>query len=145
MNTNKYFKLWLPITGIHALHQIEESISFFPWYADNMNHIPHWLLISSHIAKIAIAQPEIFILASFTQLSCVALTAFLFRHHEQATKYLLLFYILGLAFFFIWHILTSYFAHSYAPIMVTCFMGLYLIPFWLAKINKLNKATTTSD
>ena len=40
----------------------------------------------------------------------------------------------GLSFFLVWHILISYFTHSYWPVMVTCLMGVYLIPKWTKKV-----------
>ena len=43
MKTNKYLHLWLPIMGLHALHQVEESISFWQWYIDFVDKIPSWL------------------------------------------------------------------------------------------------------
>lgn len=138
MNSNKYLKFWLPIIGLHALHQLEESISLFQWYIDSANRLPKWLLITSlENAKKIILHPEYFILASAAQLLFVSLMAFAFKHKEMATKILLLVYLSVLSFFLIWHIVVSYLAHSYAPIMVTCIGGLYLIPSWVNKILKL--------
>ena len=55
--------------GLHGLHQLEESISFFQWYIDNESKIPNWLLITSiENGKTIINHPEYFILASFAQL-----------------------------------------------------------------------------
>ena len=39
-------------------------------------------------------------------------------------------------FFLIWHILISYFTHSYSPVMVTCLIGVYLIPKWIYQVVK---------
>lgn len=140
MKTNRYLKMWLPIIGLHALHQLEESISFFQWYIENATKIPNWLLITStDNARTAITHPEYFVFATLGQLLFVSIVAFLYRHKEKATRILLLIYIVGLTFFLVWHILTSYIAHSYAPIMVTCLIGLYLIPIWVTKIIKLSK------
>ena len=140
MATNRYLKLWMPIIGLHALHQLEESISFFQWYFDYADKIPKWLLIINlNIAKTIILHPEYFILASIGQLISVTLMAFIFRRKENMTKTLIFIYLLGLTFFLIWHILSSYFSHSYAPIMVTCLLGLYLIPNWIYKLFLLNK------
>ena len=126
--------------GLHGLHQLEESISFFQWYIDNEGKIPNWLLITSiENGKTIVNHPEYFIIASFTQLFFVSLIAFLFRLKENTTKVLQIIYLLGLTFFIIWHIIISYIAHSYAPIMVTCIGGLYLIFFWAKDIFKLNK------
>lgn len=140
MKTTRLLKLWLPIIGLHALHQLEESISFFQWYIENASKIPNWLLITSiNNARIVITHPEYFILASLGQLFFISLLAFLFRHKEKATKFLLFTYIVGLTFFLVWHVLTSYIAHSYAPIMVTCIGGLYFIPIWINKLFNLTK------
>lgn len=140
MKTNRLLKLWLPIIGLHALHQLEESISFFQWYIENATKIPKWLLITStDNARIIITHPEYFILVSFGQLFFTTLLAFLFRHKEKATKLLLFIYISGLTFFLVWHILTSYLAHSYAPIMVTSIGGLYFTPIWMYKLFQLTK------
>ena len=46
METNKYIHLWLPIIGLHTLHQLEESISFWQWYIDFVDKIPQWLQFS---------------------------------------------------------------------------------------------------
>jgi len=137
---NIYLKLWKPIIGLHALHQLEESISFFQWYIDYADKIPKCLLfLNLNIAKMATAHPEYFIIASVAQIFFVSLIAFIFRHKENTTKILIFIYLLGLTFFFVWHILASYFAHSYAPIMVTCLIGLYLIPVWAYKLFQLKK------
>ena len=126
--------------GLHGLHQLEESISFFQWYIDNEDKIPNWLLITSiENGKTIINHPEYFILASFAQLLFLSLIAFLFRLKENSTKILQIIYLLGLTFFIVWHIIVSYIAHSYAPIMVTCIGGLYLILFWAKDIFKLSK------
>ena len=39
MQTNKYLSLWVPTMGLHALHQVEESISFWQWYIDFVDKI----------------------------------------------------------------------------------------------------------
>jgi hypothetical protein len=68
MNSNRYLKFWLPVIGLHALHQLEESISFFKWYIENAAKIPYCLLITSiDNAKTAITHPEYFIFASLGQ------------------------------------------------------------------------------
>lgn len=135
MAQNKYLKLWRPIIGLHSLHQVEESISFFQWYIDVSDKIPKWLLIlDTTNAKTAITHPEYFILASLTQIFFISLIAFLFRYKEKTTTVLIVIYLSGLSFFFVWHILSSYFAHAYAPVMVTCLLGLYMIPSWLYKL-----------
>ena len=56
MKTNKYLHLWLPIMGLHALHQVEESISFWQWYIDFVDKIPSWLQLpriseNAHLVK----------------------------------------------------------------------------------------------
>ena len=132
MSGNKYIYLWLPIMGLHALHQIEESISFWQWYIDFVDKIPEWLKVSRILenAHLANANPEYFVWASVGQLSFVALIAFLCRKSEKATRIALGLYLAGLSFFLVWHILISYFTHSYSPVMVTCLMGIYLIPKW---------------
>ena len=143
MAINRYFKLWLPIIGLHTLHQIEESINFFQWYVDNAHKIPDWLLIVNlSNANRLILHPAYFIFATIAQIFFVSLMAFIFRHNEKVTKTLIVLYLFGLAFFIVWHIITSYIAHSYAPVMVTCFGGLYLIPVWIYRIFKLGKTTT---
>ena len=112
--------------GLHALHQVEESISFWQWYIDFVDKIPH--LVN--------ADPEYFVWASIEQLTLVAVIAFLFRKSEKATKIALILYLAGLSFFLVWHILISYFTHSYSPVMVTCLMGVYLIPKWGIRVLK---------
>jgi hypothetical protein len=68
MNSNKYLKFWLPVIGLHALHQLEESINFFQWYIENATKIPNCFLITSiDNAKTAITHPEYFIFASLGQ------------------------------------------------------------------------------
>ena len=132
MQTNRYIHLWLPIMGLHALHQVEESISFWQWYIDFVDKIPQWLQLP-RIAKnahLANEHPEYFIGASIGQLTLAAVIAFLCRKSEKATRIALGIYLAGLTFFLVWHILISYFTHSYSPVMVTCFIGVYLIPRW---------------
>ena len=56
MQTNRYIHLWLPIMGLHALHQVEESISFWQWYIDFVDKIPQWLQLpriaeNAHLAN----------------------------------------------------------------------------------------------
>ena len=60
MSGNKYIYLWLPIMGLHALHQVEESISFWQWYIDFVDKIPEWLKVSRILenAHLANANPE---------------------------------------------------------------------------------------
>ena len=132
METNKYIHLWLPIMGLHALHQVEESISFWQWYIDFVDKIPQWLQLPriAENAHLANEHPEYFIGASIGQLTLVAVFAFLCRKSEKATRIALGIYLAGLTFFLVWHILISYFTHSYSPVMVTCFIGVYLIPRW---------------
>ena len=132
MKTNKYIHLWLPIIGLHALHQVEESISFWQWYIDFVDKIPQWLQLPriAENAHLANEHPEYFIGASIGQLTLVAVFAFLCRKSEKATRIALGIYLAGLTFFLVWHILISYFTHSYSPVMVTCFIGVYLIPRW---------------
>ena len=80
MGINRFFKLWLPIIGLHALHQMEESISFFQWYVDNFHKIPDWLLIiDPHNANRLVLHPEYFIFASIAQISFVTLVARIFK------------------------------------------------------------------
>lgn len=132
MNANRYLPLWLPAIGLHALHQVEESIGFFAWYADNAAAIPQWArIIGVAHAQIAVAHPAYFVAASLAQILAVALIAFAFRRRETVTRYLLLLYIAGITFFLVWHIVVAWLAQSYAPIMVTCIGGLYLIPRWV--------------
>ena len=132
MKTNKYIHLWLPIIGLHALHQVEESISFWQWYIDFVDKIPQWLQLPriAENAHLANEHPEYFVWASIGQLTLVAVFAFLCRKSEKATRIALGIYLTGLTFFLVWHILISYFTHSYSPVMVTCFIGVYLIPRW---------------
>ena len=136
MQTNKYLSLWLPIMGLHALHQVEESISFWQWYINFSHKIPTWLQLPrvSENALLANDHPEYFVGASIGQLALVSLVAFLCRRSEKATRIALGIYLMGLSFFLIWHILISYFTHSYSPVMVTCLMGVYLIPKWAKKV-----------
>ena len=138
MKTNKYLNLWLPIMGLHALHQVEESISFWQWYIDFVDKIPSWLQLpriseNAHLVK---AHPEYFVWASIGQLTLVAVIAFLFRKNEKATRTALTLYLAGLSFFLVWHILISYFTHSYSPVMVTCLIGVYFIPKWGVQLFK---------
>lgn len=141
MNNNKYFKLWISAISLHALHQLEESISFFQWYVDYANKMPAWAsILSFNNAKTVILHPEYFIIASIAQIFFVSLLAFVFRHQENITKILIFFYLLGLTFFLLWHIVSSYIVHSYAPVMVTCLGGLYLIPVWVYKLFQLSKS-----
>ena len=132
MQTNRYIHLWLPIMGLHALHQVEESISFWQWYIDFIDKIPQWLQLPriAENAHLANEHPEYFVWASIGQLTLVAVFAFLCRKSEKATRIALGIYLAGLTFFLVWHILISYFTHSYSPVMVTCFIGVYLIPRW---------------
>ena len=132
MQTNRYIHLWLPIMGLHALHQVEESISFWQWYIDFVDKIPQWLQLPriAENAHLANEHPEYFVWASIGQLTLVAVFAFLCRKSEKATRIALGIYLAGLTFFLVWHILISYFTHSYSPVMVTCFIGVYLIPKW---------------
>ena len=132
MQTNRYIHLWLPIMGLHALHQVEESISFWQWYIDFVDKIPSWLQFSRILenAHLANEHPEYFVWASIGQLTLVAVIAFLCRKSEKATRIALALYLAGLSFFLVYHILISYFTHSYSPIMVTCLIGVYLIPKW---------------
>jgi len=118
--------------GLHALHQVEESISFWQWYIDFVDKIPQWLQLPriTENAHLANEHPEYFIGASIGQLTLVAVFAFLCRKSEKATRIALGIYLAGLTFFLVWHILISYFTHSYSPVMVTCFIGVYLIPRW---------------
>ena len=136
MQTNKYLSLWFPIMGLHALHQVEESISFWQWYINFSHKIPTWLQLPrvSENALLANDHPEYFVGASIGQLALVSLVAFLCRRSEKATRIALGIYLMGLSFFLIWHILISYFTHSYSPVMVTCLMGVYLIPKWAKKV-----------
>ena len=132
MQTNRYIHLWLPIMGLHALHQVEESISFWQWYINFVDKIPQWLQLPriAENAHLANEHPEYFIGASIGQLVLVAVIAFLCRKSEKATRIARGIYLAGLTFFLVWHILISYFTHSYSPVMVTCFIGVYLIPKW---------------
>ena len=136
MKANLYFSLWLPTIGLHALHQIEESISFWQWYLENVAKIPLWLQFSQVLksAQMAQAHPSYFVLASVGQIALVSLVAFLLRRNVKATRIALFTYLVGLAFFLVWHILVSYFAHSYSPVMVTCLLGVYLIPKWIRQV-----------
>ena len=132
MQTNKYLSLWLPIMGLHALHQVEESISFWQWYINFSHKIPTWLQLPrvSENALLANDHPEYFVGVSIGQLALVALVALLCRKSEKTTRIALGIYLIGLSFFLVWHILVSYFTHSYSPVMVTCLIGVYLIPKW---------------
>ena len=136
MKTNKYIHLWLPIIGLHALHQVEESISFWQWYIDFVDKIPKWLQLPriAENAHLANEHPEYFVWASIGQIALVGVIAFLCRKSEKATRIALSLYLAGLSFFLIWHILISYFTHSYSPVMVTCLIGIYLIPKWSTNV-----------
>ena len=138
MQTNRYIHLWLPIMGLHALHQVEESISFWQWYIDFVDKIPSWLQLPriSENAHLVNADPEYFVWASIGQLTLAAVIAFLFRKSEKATRIALILYLAGLSFFLVWHILISYFTHSYSPVMVTCLLGVYFIPKWGVQVLK---------
>ena len=124
--------------GLHALHQVEESISFWQWYIDFVDKIPSWLQLPriSENAYLVNAHPEYFVWAAIGQLTVVAVIALLFRKSEKATKIALILYLAGLSFFLVWHILISYFTHSYSPVMVTCLMGVYFIPKWGVQVLK---------
>lgn len=127
--------------GLHGLHQLEESISFFNWYVENEQQIPKSLLLTSiENGKTVINHPEYFALSSFAQLFFVTFIAFVFRQKEKTTKHLQIIYLLGISFFLVWHIVISYIAHSYAPIMVTCIGGLFLILYLAREIFVLNKS-----
>lgn len=140
---NRFIKFWFLIFGLHALHQLEESISFFQWYIDNSVNIPGWLLIINvENAKTFAAHPGYFILATFLQFLIVLIVAVLFRHKEKATVLSLYVYLIVLSFFLIWHILISYITHSYPPIMVTCIGGLFLIPVVACRIFRLSRENT---
>ena len=57
MESNRYIHLWLPIMGLHTLHQVEESISFWQWYIDFVDKIPQWLQLpriaeNAHLATL---------------------------------------------------------------------------------------------
>ena len=138
MQTNKYLSLWLPIMGLHALHQVEESISFWQWYINFSHKIPTWLQLPrvSENALLANDHPEYFVGVSIGQLALVALVALLCRKSEKTTRITLGIYLIGLSFFLVWHILVSYFTHSYSPVMVTCLIGVYLIPKWSYQVMK---------
>lgn len=138
MQTNRYIHLWLPIMGLHALHQVEESISFWQWYIDFVDKIPQWLQLPriAENAHLANQHPEYFVCASIGQVTVIAFIAFLCRKNEKVTRIALGLYLAGLSFFLVWHILISYSTHSYSPIMVTCLIGVYLIPKWVAQVLK---------
>ena len=88
MQTNRYIHLWLPIMGLHALHQVEESISFWQWYIDFVDKIPQWLQLPriAENAQLANEHPEYFIGASIGQLTLVAVIAFLCRKGAKSYK-----------------------------------------------------------
>ncbi|MBB1569304.1 MAG: HXXEE domain-containing protein, partial [Capnocytophaga sp.] len=113
MKSNKYIHLWLPIIGLHALHQVEESISFWQWYIDFVDKIPQWLQLPriAENAHLANEHPEYFVWASIGQIALVGVIAFLCRKSEKATRIALSLYLVGLSFFLVWHILISYFTH----------------------------------
>jgi len=134
---NRYLPVWFPAIGLHLLHQVEESISFFDWYAANAGEIaPLARIVSVAHAEAWSRSPGMFATASAAQILAVCLIAFAFRRHEAATRFLLLTYIAGITFFLTWHIVIAWQAHSYPPIMVTCIGGLYLIPRWVFRILK---------
>lgn len=133
---NKYLKLWFAVFGMHVVHQLEESISFFDWYVQYADKMGGWAILDVSKADLAIAHPEYFVFASLAQFLFVSLLAFIFRENERVMKWLVFAYIIGLNFFLIWHIGASYIVHSYAPVMVTCLMGLYLTPKWLYRLFK---------
>ncbi len=132
---NRYTKLWLSAIGLHALHQVEEAIDFFRWYRDNYHHIPGWLaILSLERAERVVREPGLFVLASTAQIAAASAVAFLSRKSERWTRVFLALYLSGLTFFLVWHIAASYAAHSYAPIMVTCVGGLFIIPRWMREV-----------
>lgn len=141
MKKNKNVKLWFAVFGLHALHQLEESISFFDWYVQYAEKMGSWAILDVNMAKLAIAHPAYFVFATLAQLLFVSTLAFLFRKNEKATKWLVFCYIIGLNFFLIWHIGAAYVVHSYAPIMVTCLMGLYLTPVWIYRLFHINNTS----
>jgi len=115
---------------------VEESISFWQWYIDFVDKIPQWLQLPriAENAHLANEHPEYFVWASIGQIALVGVIAFLCRKSEKATRIALSLYLAGLSFFLVWHILISYFTHSYSPVMVTCLIGIYLIPKWSANV-----------
>ena len=137
MQNNRYSGLWFPAIGLHALHQIEEGISFFSWYADHAALMPGWIrIISASRAETWAQHPDLFALVSAGQIIAVSTLAMLFRRNEAATRFLLLLYLLGITFFFGWHILSAYLAHAYAPIMVTSIGGFFFLPRWFKTLLK---------
>ena len=91
MQTNKHLHLWFPTMGLHALHQLEESISFWQWYIDFVDKIPSWLQLSRVLesAHLTVAHPEYFIGASIGQLALVALIAFCAERVKKPRELLL--------------------------------------------------------
>ena len=137
VNGNRYLTLWLSAIGLHALHQIEESIAFFSWYVQNADHIALWArIVTVERAETWAQHPGWFAAGSVAQIVAVSLVALLLRRRETLTRYALTIYVAGLAFFLIWHVVIAWQAQSYAPVMVTCIGGLYLIPHWLWRLAK---------
>lgn len=126
---------------MHVIHQVEESISFFDWYVVNLDKMGNWAILDERIANLAIEHPTYFVYASLGQFLFVSVLAFLMHHSERAMKWLVFAYIIGLNLFLIWHIGACYVAHSYAPIMVTCLIGVYLTPGWLYKLFHIESNT----
>lgn len=93
METNKYIHLWLPIMGLHALHQVEESISFWQWYIDFVDKIPQWLQLPriAENAHLANEHPEYFIGASIGQLVLVVVIAFYVERAKKLQELLLVY------------------------------------------------------
>ena len=86
----KILKLWYSIIGLHALHQIEESISFFHWELAHVGKIPDWLLFNLKLLDVVgDYQQQNFFVSSFFQILITSTIAFAFRKNLKITKILI--------------------------------------------------------
>ena len=136
----KILKLWYSIIGLHALHQIEESISFFHWELAHVGNIPDWLLFNLKLLDVVgDYQQQNFFVSSFFQILITSTIVFAFRKNLKITKILMVVYLCLLRLVFSFHILQSIVAQSVAPVMVTCIGGLYILPFIFSNVINLKK------
>ena len=140
------FKLWASMIGLHALHQIEESISFFKWEMEQIGKVPDWLIINLKLLKwVGEYKQSNFFISSFFQIFIISFIAWIFRKNIKITKRLMLLYLTGLFIVFCYHILASIVAESPAPVMVTCIGGLYSIPFLASRVLNFNRSKDITD
>jgi hypothetical protein len=130
-------ELWVAIIGLHALHQIEESMGFFRWVYVHIDELPKWVTFNLKAFTLGMEKPVYFLIASLGQLFLTSFIAYYFRKRLRITRLLMLSYLIVLAIVFIWHIAGSIAVQSPAPVMVTCLGGLYLIPFLVARVLRI--------